>query len=1074
MEMEKVINDLKYCLFSNYWLKPLIVSKLCILFLIFQYESTFAMPEDATQQYTISGTVTDATTGEPLIGVSIAVKGTTIGMMSNIDGQFSLRVAESEVLLVFSYIGFTTREVMARAGVHLTVTLQEDLIALDEVIVVGYGVQQRESVVGAISQIGNEALLTSGTQNVTGAIAGRLSGVLTIQSTGEPGEGHSEIIIRGLSSWSGSAPLILVDGVERDFRFLDPNEIETISVLKDASATAVFGAKGANGVIIVTTRRGREQSPRLSFTGSTGMQIASGIPGHIDSYTTMSMLNVARMNDMQYSNMLDNNILEQYRNPSSRLNSLRYPNVNWFDEVTRPFAPTSNANLNIRGGTRDVKYFASLGYQQEGNFFIGMKDGHTDSNFKNDRFNYRANMDFNLTSSTALAFNLGGDVTVHNRPQTAWSIWDTMWGTGPARFPVKFPEWVVEEDVPDPHYPDAKGVRLAAAFGERHGNPYTNFMDGSFRNFTRSRVFTDLILGQKLDFIIPGLSAGGKVSLSTYNNMLTKYSNSREPQYYLHYDRIGTDQNPWERIDETMQVYNKPPINIQIGGLQNDFYTDLYYEATLNYANSFGGGQHNVSGLALFNRQQKNDVLEFPYYNQAWVGRATYNYNLKYLAEFNLGYTGSERFAPGNRYGLFPSGAIGWVISEESFFKDAVPWVNNLKLRYSQGLVGSDYAESRWLYISEFYTVGNLIREDIGANLHAQWEEARKRDIGLEVAILDNMFRFTVDVYDEYRSHMLLEPQNVTFLVGTSFKDLNLGELKKQGFEIEAEFNRRSENFRYYLRGMFGYNENRIVYKDDLRYAPNYRKQEGKALGMPEGWRTPGAAGVLTINTGYHTSVDDIHNHALQMPPNGVSVGDHMFLDYDVDRAVTSRDKYPIDGSEYPPITYSFASGMEYKGWRLNIMFQGNHGKWVIFNNNFQNEFLMGNYSVKQTQLNYWRPDRQAEANHATLHYFDGGGGIPQYAWAGGAALEGYDIRTPGHFWRKADYLRLKDVNLEYTFTPDMLQRAAGVSSMTVYAQGHNLLTFTDLVLGDPERKDFTRGFYPLMKSVRLGLKANF
>ncbi len=1022
---------------------------------------------------TVSGQVTDDT-GAPLPGVNIVIKGTTIGTITDISGRFSINVPDENAVLVFSFVGYAQSEILVGSGRQLNVILMPDVKSLEEVVVVGYGVQRKESVVGAISQIDNEALILAGTQNVTGAISGKLSGVLTIQSTGEPGSNHSEIIIRGLSSWSGSAPLVLVDGVERDFRYLDPNEIETISVLKDASATAVFGAKGANGVIIVTTRRGRDQKPKLSFTGSSGMQIASGLPGFIDSYTTMSMLNVARMNDQQFTLLLDDDILEEYRNPSSRLNSIRYPNVNWFEEVIRPFAPLASANLNVTGGSDFIKYFASIGYQHEGNFFIALKDGHVNSNFKNDKFNYRTNLDFNLTNSTKLAFNLGGDISIKNNPVTREAVWETMWTTGPARFPAYFPAWVLE-DVPDPHYPDAKGKRLAAPFGERWGNPYTNFMDGYFRNFTASRVFTDLIFGQNLDFITKGLSINGKVSLSTYYNMLTKYSNTRYPNYFLHYDLIGTNRNPWERVGETPAVYNLEPINVNISSLQGGYYTDLYYEASMNYSNSFGGGKHNVSGLALFNRQQKDYELDFPYYNEAWVGRATYNYKLKYLLEVNLGYTGSERFAPGNRFGFFPSGAVGWVVSEEPFFRDAVPWMNNFKIRYSEGKVGSDYAASRWLYISEFYTTGAYIAEDIGANLTAQWEEARKRDFGMEMGFLNNMFRLTIDIFDEHRSKMLLQPQNVTFLVGTSFKDLNLGKLKKHGFEIEAEFNKTtSRNLNYFIKGIFGFNENRIVFRDDLMYAPTYRKYEGKALGMPEGWRTPGAAGVLKINSGYITSVDDIHNHATQIPPSGLSLGDHLFLDYDVDGEITSRDKYPIKGSEYPPITYSFSTGLNYKGWLLNIMFQGNQGKWVIYNNSFENEFLMGNYSVKKTQLNYWRPDWQEEANHATLHYYDGGGGLPQYAWAGGAALEGYDIRTPGHYWRKADYLRLKDVHLQYTFTPKSLQKVAGISALSIYAQGHNLLTFTGLIIGDPERKDFTKGFYPLMKTLRLGINATF
>lgn len=1053
-----------------------------MLMLMLMPSSTEAAPDreaiSIVQQRNLTGTISN-NNGETLPGVNILIKGTNTGTVTDVDGNFTIGVPSEDITLVISSIGYVSQEVPIAGRAIINVTLAEDVQSLEEVVVVGYGIQKKESVIGAISQIGTESLTRSGTDNVSNAIAGKLSGVMTIQNTGEPGDNHSEIIIRGLSSWSGSEPLVMVDGVERDFRFLNPNEIETISVLKDASATAVYGARGANGVILVTTRRGSEQAPELSFKASTGIQIPSGMDYFIDSYTTMSMLQVARMNDQQFDERLPDNIINEYQNPSSRLNSLRYPNVNFFEEVTRPFAPVSNANVSVVGGSQKVKYFAALGYQHEAGLFTGMNEGHIDSRHKNNKFNYRANLDFALTPTTSMSFNIGGDISNKNNPRT--NTWQGLANTGPARFPAYFPAWVLEE-IPDPHYPDAKGDRLAMAFGERYDNPYSFFNDGAFRNYTSSRVFSDLIFGQDLDFLLDGLSVKGKVSLSTYYNMLTKYSDTRLPQYYLHYDRIGTEQNPWERVDETLEVYDVPPINVNTGSLQMNgstdnpgFYTELYYEASLNYAKSFGQGKHNVSALALFNRQQKDIEVEFPYYNEAWVGRVTYDYQLKYLIEFNAGYTGSERFSPNNRFGFFPSGAVGWVISEEAFFQDAVPWMNMLKVRYSDGLVGSDHAESRWLYVSEFYTTGQYIAEDIGANVDAQWEEARKRDIGFEMGFWDNMFRLSVDLYDEYRTNMLLEPQNETFLLGTSFKDLNRGELKKHGFEIETEFNRTTGyGLNYSARAMLGFSENRIIFRDDLKYAPDYRKYAGKQLGMPEGERTPGAAGVQLVNSEYLTTVDDIHNHALQAPPNILNVGDHVFLDYDVDGAITGRDKYPIEGSQYAPIVYSFSGGLRYKGWGLNIMFQGNKGKYVVFNNVFENEFELGSWSVRPTQINYWRPDRQEEANHATLHYFDGGGGIPQYAWAGGASLEGYDIRTPGHFWRKADYLRLKEVHLEYNIGASKFLGNLGISDLTVYAQGYNLLTFTELILGDPERKDFSRGFYPLMKSVRVGINASF
>jgi TonB-linked SusC/RagA family outer membrane protein len=1084
----KKINEKQWLFAINYRPRLLILTKLCILFLICSMVTAAAAPANSSnlQQDAVRGTVKDATTGEALIGVTVMVKGTTVGTLTDLNGAFTLRIPERQATLSISFIGYATQELAVTQGSTINVSMQLEVTQIQEVVVVGYGVQKKESVVGAITQVNNAALIKSGTTSVTNAIAGKLSGVLTIQQTGEPGANQSEIIVRGLSSWNGSAPLVLVDGVERNFTNIDPNEISTISVLKDASATAVFGAKGANGVIIVTTKRGTLGKPKLDFTAAYGMLKASGIPEHIDSYTTMSMLNVARMNDGEYSLIVEDKVLNEYKNPSTPLNALQYPNVNWYDELAVSFAPVTNANLNISGGTNFVKYFSSIGYQYESDFFKGLKDGYLDSRYKNTRFNYRANVDFSLTNTTQLSLNLGGDISIKNAPSTANSTWETLYMTGPARFPAYFPAWVLEE-VPDLDYPDATGWRRAAAWGERFGNPYTNFMDGTFRNYTGSTVFTDLILDQKLDYFVKGLSFRGKVSLSTYYNMTTLQADYRMPDYFFHFDRVGgvdinddgIIDNPWERNGQTREVYNLPPVNINVGGLNSGYYTDLYYEAAINYANTFG--KHSVTAMALLNRQQKNSGLEFPFYNEALVGRATYDFNRKYLVEVNLGYTGSERFAPGNRFGFFPSGAIGWTISEEPFFKDAVPWMNKLKIRYSDGLVGSDYASSRWLYVSEYTTTRvssvDYLTEGAAANVFAQWEEARKRDIGLEIGIFKNLFTFSIDFFDEQRTKMLLAPQSVTFLVGNSFKDLNLGELKKHGFELEAEFNKTtSYNLNYYIKGILGFNENRVVYKDDLPYAPDYAKAAGKPLGMAHNSYPVGdiqAAGVLLTGSGYFTTVDDLHNNATAIAMNLQNTGDYVYLDYNSDGAITTKDKFPIRGCDYPPITYSFSSGLSYKGFDFNFLFQGNIGKYVIYNNNFETEFLMGDWSVHSSQLDYWRPDNPG-ANHATLHFDKSGSGMPQYTWGGGASLEGYNIRIPGRFWRNADYLRLKDVYLGYTFNSEFLKRAAGVSNLHVYLTGNNLLTFTKLIEGDPERKNFERGFYPLMITYKLGLKLSF
>jgi len=1058
---------------------------LCFSVMVMPFSLAGSVTGDGQQQ-TVTGTVTDAATGEALIGVSVAVRGTTTGALTDINGRFTIPVSERQVTLVVSFIGYTTQEVEATAGVPLSIALGLELTQIQEVVVVGYGVQKKESVVGAITQVDNKALVQAGTANITNAIAGKLSGVLTIQRSGQPGNNTADIYVRGVSSWNGSAPLVLVDGVERDFSQLDPNEINTISVLKDASATAVFGAKGANGVIVVTTKRGTVGKPKMDLSVSYGLQTPTRVPDHIDSYTTMKMLNYAFMNEggTYFSILTPESVLQEYKNPSTPLNALRYPNVNWFDVCTEPFAPNSVANLNVSGGSEFAKYFLNLGYQYDGSFFNGVEEGYQDARFWNRLFQYRINLDFAITGTTNLALNVGGSLNLQNSPESA--SWRNLYSTGPARFPAFFPEWVLEQ-VPDPDYPQDSGMRRAQAFGEYTGNPYTSLSQGNFNRYLTSRMFTDLILTQKLDKIAKGLSFNAKASLSSSyrNNQL--YLDYNYPDYQLYYDRIpnagqidpatGKFINPWYRNGEGNEYYKLGPYDINVGGLEGGYYRNIYYEASLNYNNTFG--KHTVTGLALFNRQEKNSGTDFPYYNEGWVGRTTYDYNRRYLFEFNVGYTGSERFAPDNRFGFFPSAAFGWVVSEESFFKSAVPWMNKLKIRYSDGMVGSDYARSRWLYTSSFFTDGRgYIREDLGANMTAQWERAHKRDFGFEMGLFKNLITLNVDFFDEYRDQMLLTPKSATMMIGNSFKELNLGEVKKHGVEIEAEFRKSpTPNFTYFVRAIFGANENRVIFKDDEPYAPEHRKQAGKPLTemmfAEAGVEGTEINGVILTGSGYYTTIDDIHNNVSPIDLTFLKVGDYKFLDFDADGLITpAMDKYPIKGLTYPPITYSLSSGFTWKGFDFNFMFTGNQGKYVQYNQLYEVEFIKGDWRVHHSQLDYWTPTNP-DANHSTLHYA-GSSSSPILFWGGGEADRGYQIMIEDRFFRNASYLRLKDVYLSYTFAPGTLKQTFGISNFSVYFAANNIFTITPLIEGDPESTNFQQGYYPQITSGRLGVKVNF
>jgi TonB-linked SusC/RagA family outer membrane protein len=1025
---------------------------------------------DQPQKKTITGEVVDVK-GEPIPGTTIIVKGTSIGALSGVDGTFSLSVPIESQTLVFSFVGYKAQEISIANKTSFKVILEEMNVGVEEIVVVGYGIQKKESVVGAVSQIGNESLMKSGSSNVTNTIAGKMAGVLTMQQAGEPGSNSSEIVIRGVSSWNGSQPLVLVDGVERDFNDLDPNEIATVSVLKDASATAVFGAKGANGVIIVTTKRGNLGSPTMSLNASYGMQRATRIPSFIDSYTTMSSLNMGLMNGQQFDKLVPQSVLNEYKHPSSPLKALQYPNVDWFKEMTLPYSPTIDANFNISGGTTFVKYFGTLGYYNENTFFVGYHNGYQDTRYRYDRFNYRTNLDFNLTSSTVLSFNIGGETGIKNQPKEA--PWRSLYATTPASFPPYWPAWLLEDKVngiPDPDYPDATGNRLALKLNGFTTNPYTYLARGNFNKYLNSKLFTDLAIDQKLDFILKGLSFRGKLAFSTYYNTRTLYAdNSAQefPEYKINWDDVGkAGVNPWYRNGQTgYYTWNMIPVDINVGGLESGYYRDLYYETSLNYAKTTGN--HGITALVLFNRQKKEYETDFPYKNEALVGRMTYDYSHKYLVEVNIGYTGSERFAPGRKFGFFPSAALGWVISEEPFFKQAVPAVSKLKLRYSEGKVGSDNATARWLFMSNYYTdPRGYIKEEPAANPIAQWEEARKKDIGIELGFLKNDLTINIDFFDEYRTHMLLQPR-ITMLVGNSYKDQNLGSMKKHGFDFDIEYRKTvNTKFKYFLKGIFGFNENRILFKDDPQYAPEYAKEKNKPLGAQ-------ITGAELVGSGYFTSIDDIHTSSAPISVSSLNVGDYKFLDYYADGKISILDRYPIRGSVYPPITFSLGGGFSYKNFDFSFNFQGNLGKYVIFNQAFEVEFPNGNYRIHASQLDYWTPTN-SDANHSTLH-FVGDANLPNLVWGGGSSyFGGYETAIEDRLWRKADYLKLKEVYVGYNFSPEFLKRAIGLNNITAYINGNNLWTLTNLIEGDPERKDFTQGFYPQMSSFKFGLKIGF
>ena len=1061
---------------ENFYLKPLATSLhglrrltaavLLLLFAVTAEPAAAGEQDSGRQQPTIQakGRVVD-TNGIAIAGAAVTVKGgSTGGTISDAQGAFTLRVRKGDVLHV-SFLGFQAREIAVTDASPLTIRLAEETHQVEDVVVVGYGVQKKESVLGAISQVNNEQLVNSGTTNITNAIAGKLSGVTTIQTGGQPGNNDANIFIRGVSSWNGSTPLVLVDGVERSFADIDPNEVASLSVLKDASATAVFGAKGANGVIIVTTRTGSTGKPKMNISLSYGLDFPTMIPDHIGSAQTAELLNVALKNAQSYGSMIPRSEIEEYARPSSRINSIRYPDNDWFDIAMRRCAQTINANYNVSGGSQRVKYFLSLGYSHEGSIFKDFSEW-SNANFRYDRINYRSNLDFDVTRSTKLSVKVGGVLGIKDTPtdKTVSGMFNMMYSASPMMYPAYYPAWVLEE-IPDTDYPDASGGRLSSPRTAYFGNIRTSLSTGEFEQTTDNKLYTDINFEQKLDFITKGLSVKANVSLSTYYSRISQTATNSNPTFYIDWNRYDAgDGNPWIYSAASEHVYENTPYAVTRGAMQNNYYVTFYWEGALNYNRTFG--DHTVTALALFNQRENVKGTAFPYHSQGVVGRVTYDYKHKYLFECNLGYTGSEQFSPENRYGFFPSVAIGWVPSQERFWKEAMPWWSKLKIRYSDGLVGSD-SGSRWLYFSDYVKGGDsYIYEGAAANAVAQWEEARKRDLGIEMGWLNNRLTLNLDLFDEKRTNMLVKP-NVTMLVGTSYKEVNRGSMKKHGIDIELGWaDKTPTGFGYNLTAMVSLNENRITNYEDAPYAPEYQKTAGK----PYKGQTDG---VSIVDSGYFESIDDIHNYpAYTTDWNFVNVGAYKYLDYSADGRLSVEDLHAIAGSQYPPVVCSFRAGFDYKGFEFSMLWYANLGKWVEYNKSWEIEFNKGDYRITHSQLDYWRPDNR-DANHATLVY-GGTSGHPMYMWAGGSGDAGAKMMLEGRTWRKADYLSLREVYLAYTFNAKRLRQKVGFRSLSLYLTANNLLTFTPLIEGDPASTTSTTGFYPQMTSLKLGVKIGF
>lgn len=1005
----------------------------------------------AQNYVTVEGVVYDQT-NFPLIGVNIVDKGnSSSGIITDIDGHFAINVPQNAVL-VFSYVGFEKKEIYVselKKLTNLKIVLKDDTQTLSEVVVVGYGVQKKESVVGAITQAkGEELLKVGGTTNVSTALTGILPGVTAMQSSGEPGSDQAQIIIRGKSTWGSTDPLVLVDGIERSFNDIDPNEIESLSVLKDASATAVYGVKGANGVILITTKRGKEGKVKINFSSNFGLKEPINNYEVLDHLSAMDLASEANANEGRWDKIYS----EQYKdNWRYHKDPYFYPELNWKDLLYKKVAFSQQYNLNMSGGTSYIKYFASLGYTNDGDIFKTHKQPEYDPSFKYERYNYRTNLDIDVTKYTKVSVNLAGDIAIRNRPMSYMGrnpfssstnngdVFSYMYLMPNYIYPVRY----------------ENGILGTTSIG-RWWNPiYTLNYQGSATQKT-SRLFSDIILKQNLEFITKGLSAQAKISYNTtfaYNRLIEK-------DVACMYWEPGAEPI-WFPNDEWVE---KPAV---YGGEELDHsIKDLYYEISVSYARKFG--EHDISLLGVFNRRNyetkksETDIVEFPRYEESWVGRLTYNYNNRYFAEVNAAYTGSEKFAPGKRFGFFPSMAIGWLITEEPFFKklDFLDFITKAKLRYSYGEVGSDQSASRFTYLTQ-YSSGNyatfgddkpyndylLYYESGAANVNATWETARKQNFGIELSFL-NKLNLVIDFFSEKRDGILMKRENtVPIWFGQIAPFANLGKTKNHGYEIEAEWRDNISDFHYYVKTGFSFQENRVEFRDDPINRLEYQKNAGKPINYYS------RLDQIEINRSW----DDVYNTPASIWQNNFrQPGDFVYNDYNGDGVIDDNDKVPMRFTTDPAYTYSLTLGFNYRNFGFRALFYGVAGTEKRLDSSFLWEFPY-DYDMAWTEsLERWHWGN-VEANRPRL-----------------SMKNTSHIRQSSTYGvMDASYFRLKTLELSYDIKSKLLSNLVGVDNCQIYVNGNNLFTITSFDKRvDPESGG--SGSYPLTRRYNMGFRLTF
>jgi TonB-linked SusC/RagA family outer membrane protein len=1006
----------------------------------------FLMPVITFAQTTITGRVSDAA-GEIIVGASVVEKGTRNSTVTDVNGNFSLTVADKAVLQV-SYLGFATREVKVSDAVNgrLDITMAEDAKALDEVVVVGYGTQRKVSVVAAITTIEPAKLKTGTTRSLSNNLVGNLGGIIGVQRSGEPGYDNSNFWIRGISTFgSNQNPLVLIDGIERSLNNIDVQEIESLSVLKDASASAVYGVRGANGVILITTKRGRIGKPTVNISVEHAITQPVQLPEFLNSADYLTLLNDISMQETgKYMQTPTSHLnIEKYR---TGYDPELYPDVNWMDAITKDFASNTRTTLDINGGSEKLRYSFVFAHYNEDGIIERDKTQDWNSSIRINRFNMRSNVDVNVSPTTLLRFNIGGYLQRRTAPpESIDDLFNGAFSTPPFVHPT---------------------VYSTGEFPRRNqrDNPWVRATQRGFQKNTASKIESVFTVEQDIPFI-PGLKAKGVFSFDNYSN--TTLKREKTPEYYN--PATGRDPETGELILSILSD-GQEFLGQETDGEYGD--NSLYFETDLVYDRTFGN--HIVSGLLLYNQKNYDNGDKVPFRTQGLAGRFSYTYGGRYVAEFNFGYNGSENFAKGKRFGFFPSVAAGWLLSEEPFMASLKNTFSKIKFRVSHGLAGNDSFGRRFAYIttiadtdgykwgtngSEFNRAGR--REgDVGVE-DLTWETVTKTNLGLELELWKAL-EIQVDVFKEQRRDIFMQRNNFPNSAGfPSLPYANFGKVDNQGVEVTLILNKPIGNdWLITARATATYAANKVIERDE---AFGVRGTTRSAMGKPVN-QIFGLvdAGLFTVDDFKNLETGELKDGIpIHKFTNRVYPGDIKYVDMDGDNVITEMDRTAIGGTTDPQFVYGFAASINYRQFDLAFLFQGNALTDRIIGR--ASDFIPG--SNMGTTGNIYSNARDAwTAENPSQDVF-----YPRLHWG-----INENNRQESTWWLKdMSMLRMKNLEVGYTL-PQKWSEKAWISRARLYLRGANLLCFSDFKLWDPEL-DTTSGLrYPIMRSFSIGLDITF